>query len=263
MFLNKLDRPGASFRSSLLSLLAHRFHPSPTALTLPIASFDPEAYLRGEPGVEGLVDLVKWELWKWDKEGNATRHSLPTKTEELANSGLLPPSHPLIPHLVPARINLLENLSMHSEELMESLLNLESDPSAYLNVGSSFVMPHLRRAVLQNKILPVLCGSAIKNIGTELVMDYVGELFANPLDFKTKSESPDGPLRLLAWKVVWDKRRGWMTFVRVYSGVCLHHATESINFDDFITRHIKATGQSLQSYAKREREGVKTSITFC
>ena len=44
MFLNKLDRAGASFHSSVLSLLAHRLHPKPMVLTLPIASFDPNDY---------------------------------------------------------------------------------------------------------------------------------------------------------------------------------------------------------------------------
>ena len=59
--MNKLDRPGASFHSSILSALAHRIHPMPVALTLPIASFDPQDYSRGEPGIQGIVDLVKWD----------------------------------------------------------------------------------------------------------------------------------------------------------------------------------------------------------
>ncbi|KAG1752686.1 P-loop containing nucleoside triphosphate hydrolase protein [Suillus paluster] len=218
MFLNKLDRPGASFRSSLVSLLTHRLHPNPMTLALPIASFHVEDYMRAEPGIQGLVDLVKWEIWKWTEDGDSAIQPLPRTVEELAKSGILPANHPILPHLVAARTVLLENLSMYSDELMEHLLALPPGPSSYLDVETSAIMPHLRKATLSNEILPVLCGSAMRSIGTELVMNYVGELLASPMDVRLDAESADGPLRLLAWKVSWDKRKGWMTFVRVYSG---------------------------------------------
>ncbi|KDQ64605.1 hypothetical protein JAAARDRAFT_187921 [Jaapia argillacea MUCL 33604] len=218
MFLNKLDRPGASFRSSVLSLLSHRLHAKPTPLILPIASFESNDYSRGEPGVQGLVDLVKWEIWKWDSEGQPSRHSLPRKVDELGRLEILPASHPIIPHLVEARTSLLENISMFSEDFMESLLALPSDPSAYLTVETASIMPHLRALTLRNEILPVLCGAAAKGIGTDLVLDYAGELLASPLDVPHDIQSSNAPLRMLAWKVSWDKRRGWLTFVRVYSG---------------------------------------------
>ena len=220
MFLNKLDRPGASFSSSLQSLLSNRLHPKPMPLALPIASFDPQDYARAEPGVEGLVDLVNWEVWRWDGAEVPTRHQLPRSLEELSKLPYLAPSHPIIPHLIPARTALLETLSLFSEHLMEKLLDLPSDPSAYLSVSSSDIMPELRAATLRNDILPVLCGSAFKHIGTELVMNYIGELLPSPVDVAAKVPSPKEPLRMLAWKVGWDKRKGWMTFVRVYSGRC-------------------------------------------
>jgi elongation factor G len=217
MFLNKLDRPGGDFRSSLLSLLTHRLHPKPMVLTLPVASFDSANYQRAEPGIEGIVDLVRWEVWKWDK-GNYTKRALPLDTGELARTDIIPADHPILPHLVPARQNLLDNLSMFSEDLMEMLLNLPSTPSAYLTINADQIIPELRAATLRNDVLPVLCGSAFKHIGTELVMDYVGELLPSPLDIEEKIQKANAPLRMLAWKVAWDKRRGWMTFVRVYSG---------------------------------------------
>jgi elongation factor G len=218
VFLNKLDRPGASFNASLASLLAHRFHPKPMALTLPVASFNPVHYSTAEPGIQGLVDLVKWELWAWNLDGRSTRYPLPRNVQDLSCMDIIPAGHPIVPHLLPARSAFLENLSMHSEDLMESLLNLPSDPSAYLQVEATAILPHLRTATIRNHILPVLCGSAIKNIGTELVMDYVGELLASPIDVNTNVVTNNGSVQLLAWKVGWDPRRGWMTFVRVYSG---------------------------------------------
>lgn len=90
MFLNKLDRAGASFRSSVLSLLAHRLHPKPMVLVLPIASFDPSDYSHAEPGVQGLVDLVNWEVWRWTGEGDASRHPLPTDLKAIEKMGLFP-----------------------------------------------------------------------------------------------------------------------------------------------------------------------------
>lgn len=219
--MNKLDRAGASLHSSLLSLLGHRLHPKPMVLTLPIASFDPQDYTRAEPGIQGLVDLVNWEIWKWPTEGEPSRHLLPTRIDELQQDKILPVSHPIRSHLVTARTSLLENLSMFSEDLMETLLNLPSDPSAYLSVKPSAILPHLRAATLRSEVLPVLCGSAFHHIGTELVMDYVGALLPSPIDVASEPPASDAPLRMLAWKVGWDKRKGWMTFVRVYSGQCI------------------------------------------
>ncbi|KAG9317420.1 P-loop containing nucleoside triphosphate hydrolase protein [Chiua virens] len=192
LFVNKLDRPGASFRSSLLSLLTHRLHSNPLAITFPLASMDPENYSRAEPGIEGLVDLLKWELWKWTEDGNHIRHPLPLVKHPSEFAEIFPADHPIIHHLVPARNALLESLAIDNTSPAKGD-SRESDS-------------------------PVLCGSAVKSIGTELVMDYAGHLLASPLDVRLQAESPDTPVRLLAWKVAWDKRKGWMTFIRVYSG---------------------------------------------
>ncbi|KAH9045537.1 translation elongation factor 2 [Lactarius pseudohatsudake] len=220
LVLNKLDRPGASFYSSILSTLTHRIHPMPVALTLPVASFDPRDYARGEPGIQGIVDLVKWELWRWLPDGSSSTCSLPTNVEDIGKLGLLPTTHPLIPHLIPARTMLLERLAMFSSDFMEYLLDLPTHPSAYLSVTAPTILPLLRAATLKSDILPVLCGSAVKHIGTEIVMDYAGELLASPQDVSLEAGTSRSqtPVQLLAWKVSWDKRRGWMTFVRVYSG---------------------------------------------
>ncbi|KAF8663422.1 hypothetical protein AX16_000993 [Volvariella volvacea WC 439] len=224
VFLNKLDRPGASFKHSLSSLLRHRLHPNPMPLALPVASFNPTHYTQAEPGVCGIVDLVKWEVWNWNK-GEAQCTSLPRTATELQNANIFPKDHPMLSHLIPARIQLLENLSMTSESLMETLLSLPSAPDAYLSLKQDAIIPHLRQATLSNEVLPVLCGSAVNNIGTELVLDYVGELFASPLDVSRSNYGQNAPLRALAWKVSWDPKRGWMTFIRIYSGKLSRQST--------------------------------------
>lgn len=188
-------------------------------LTLPIASFNPDDYSRAEPGIQGLIDLVEWELWKWHEHGDSSRHPLPRTPEAIDKMKILPPSHPIIPHLLPARASFLENLAMFSDELMTTLLDHDLDPSLlYLSLTSSQIMPHLRNATLKNSIVPVICGSAIKHIGTEIAMNYVGELLPSPADDIDPALASKEPLRMLAWKVGWDKRKGWMTYVRVYSG---------------------------------------------
>ncbi|TFY60806.1 hypothetical protein EVJ58_g4926 [Rhodofomes roseus] len=218
IFLNKLDRVGASFSQSITSLLTNQLHPRPVALSLPIASFDPQDYAQAEPGIQGLVDLVKWEIWRWNANGESSKQALPRSIEELEQSAILPPAHPVLGQLIPARTSLLETLSMFSDDLLQTLLGLPPDPSAYLTVPPSSIIPHLRAATVRSDILPVLCGSAFKHIGTEMVMDYVGELFPSPVDMVDDVPKAKAPLRMLAWKVAWDKRKGWMTFVRIYSG---------------------------------------------
>ena len=215
----------------MLSVLANRLHPRPMPLTLPIASFNPDDYARAEPGIHGIVDLVRWEVWKCDADGIPSIHALPRSQVELESCELFPPSHPLVPHLLSARTSLLDNLAQVSEGMFETLLNLSEEPSSYLSVLASDILPHLRAATLQNEILPVLCGSAFKHVGTELLMNYVGELLPSPVDVEpnTKIMAANAPLRALAWKVGWDKRKGWMTFVRVYSGThALSNTTNQI-----------------------------------
>ncbi|CAK5275507.1 unnamed protein product [Mycena citricolor] len=230
IFLNKLDRPGASFGASIASLLSHQLHPHPVAVTLPVASFDPIDYTRAEPGIQGIVDLLNWELWRWDAPASesetptVTRHKLPLTSEELAETPLFPAGHPLLEHLGPARIALVDAIAMTSEDIMEYICSVPPGLDAYLELKSNVLMNNLREATLGGDLLPVVCGSAMKHIGTDLVMDYIGGLFASPLDVLPEKEtkvpvpSSSAPVRLLAWKVTWHKRLGWMTFVRVYSG---------------------------------------------
>ncbi|KIL68076.1 hypothetical protein M378DRAFT_185130 [Amanita muscaria Koide BX008] len=216
IFVNKLDRPGASFHSSVSSILLHRLHSHPMVLTLPISSFIPAHYTSAEPGLQGLVDLVDWRLWKW--EGDApTSYALPDTPQGLQHMSCIPKDHPILPHIFPARTQLLENLSMFSDDLLDALLN-GAESEAYLNIPSPMVKRSLRQATLNNSIVPVICGSAIKHIGTDLVLDYAGELLASPVDVPHEPQNQKAPLKMLAWKVMWDSRRGWMTFVRVYSG---------------------------------------------
>jgi elongation factor G len=156
---------------------------------------------------------------------DATRHPLPTSQTELQNNSIFPPGHPFLDHLVAARTEFIDSIALLSPDLLSEIVEDNSSTGdAYLRVPSSAILSSLRELTLQKEVLPVFCGSALKHIGTELLMDYVGELLASPADVDklgqpaaTISRKP-GLVQLLAWKVGWDKRKGWMTFVRIYAG---------------------------------------------
>ncbi|CAE6412159.1 unnamed protein product [Rhizoctonia solani] len=257
MFINKLDRPGASLPSSISSILAHRLHPSPTLLTLPVASFDQGHYKRGEPGIEGLVDLIKWEVWKWPTTQSAElnhppeRIPLPITESELNNNSVFSPEHPLLKELLPAREALLDNLSLRSTDLESALLDSPPDESPYLSVSAPQIISSLRSLVAKQDILPVFCGAAAKHIGTSLLLDYVGELLASPRDVRLEGATESGSeVQMLAWKVAWDKRKGWMTFVRVYSG----SLTRNVTLVNTTTHEKERISKILLLYADEPRE---------
>lgn len=222
IFLNKLDRPGASLRESLKSIVSNGLHYHPVLLTIPVASFDDSHYRSGEPGIAGLVDIVNWNIWKWDRDGKSVMEQLPRSQEALEFSKVFPTSHPLVPEIFKAREALIDGLSMHSAEFMDHFLSLPSSPSPYLSVTSPNVQSALRELSLKKTVLPVVCGAALRHIGTEILLNFVGDLLASPVDAKGMMLEPvhNNGAQVLAWKVGWDKQRGWMTFVRVYSGTC-------------------------------------------
>lgn len=185
-------------------------------VTLPVASFDVKDYLRAEPGIHGLVDLVGWQVLRWNKKGVETV-PLPRTTSELVATNVFPAGHKLPEEILKAREALLDALCEDSDDLM-TRLTASTSPSPYLELPAQDILKAMRSLVLQQKILPVFCGSAFKNVGTSLLMSYIGELLASPVDVRRKDDEGDEHPKMLAWKVAFDQKKGWTTFVRVYSG---------------------------------------------
>lgn len=211
-----MDRAGTSLRESLLSVLANQLHPRPILLCLPVASFDNSAYQSGQPGIEGIVDVVRWEASKWQTSADG---SIEQEVIKDAPEKLLAQDHPLLPCLKQARTDLIDTLSVHSPALLDEFLSVDA-PDPYLALPAPTIIKHMRQLTLRREILPVLCGSALHHIGTKNLMDYIGELLASPADISDQSMEAQkrGFVSLLAWKVGWDKQKGWLTFVRVYAG---------------------------------------------
>ncbi|MBN2298782.1 MAG: elongation factor G [Deltaproteobacteria bacterium] len=200
-FVNKLDRLGADF-DSVLAQMKDRLEIKPLPLQLP--------YYEGD-NFRGVIDLIGWRLMLWDDE------SLGAMYDEY------PIADDLLPAALQARDNLLEELADYDDEIME----------IYLAGGvpeQKSIIDALRRLTLDNIIVPVLCGSALKNKGIQPLIDAVIDYLPSPREVKpiiahnkkTGEEIPvditsDGSLLGYVFKVYMDEGRR-MVYLRLYSG---------------------------------------------
>ncbi len=213
-FVNKMDRAGADFEH-VIAMMADRFDTRPVPLQLPIGAEDRFA---------GVVDLVCEKALYWDDESlgaEIREDDVPSELQEAVSV---------------ARERMLEAAADFDEDLMHRYLEGESiDPAQ--------VRKALRSGTLDQKIVPVLCGSAFKNKGVQPLLDAVVDLLPSPLDVppvegidpkkqekaeKKKDEGADlsavrraddaEPFSALAFKLMSDKHAGHLTYLRVYSG---------------------------------------------
>ena len=200
-FINKMDRVGANF-DECINMIKTRLGANPVAIQMPLGS---------ESSFYGVVDLVENRAWAFDTEID------------------VPPKEIAIPDkdkAVQYRQKLIETLAEQDDEI----LGLYLDGS---EIGPDDLRAALRRLTVGSKIVPVLCGSALKNQGIQPLLDAVTYYLPSPLDMppvrgtdpKTGTEvlrmpSPDEPFTALAFKVVMDPWRGRLVYIRVYSGSC-------------------------------------------
>ena len=200
-FINKLDRTGASFENSYKSIL-ERLTPNAIPVQLPIG-------LEGD--FEGVVDLLKMKAYKFqgDMGEKIIEEEIPASMKEEATK---------------RRKELIEKIVEQDDEAMGNYLEgKEPDIDALKKI--------LRKATIANTLIPVLCGSALKNRGVQLLLDAVVDYLPSPVDLppvkavdpKTGAEvarapKDDAPLAALAFKIASDPFVGSLTFFRVYSG---------------------------------------------
>jgi elongation factor G len=181
VFVNKLDRAGASYARSL-DELETRLGARPVAVTWPI--YDNEKLV-------GVIDLVGWRVLRWNSDGPSTPEVSPVE---------------LSGNLISCRERLLEVAADHDPSVLEAIV-------AGRDVDASALWRGLRAATVRGAIVPVLGGSAYRHRGVEPLLDAIVALLPSPLD----RGGCDGSLVALGFKVVFD-RHGQLTFVRVYSG---------------------------------------------
>ncbi|MBI3956399.1 MAG: elongation factor G [Candidatus Kerfeldbacteria bacterium] len=200
-FVNKLDRTGADFFKDLASI-HERLTPNAHPLQLPIGI---------EDGFRGIVDLLerKARIYKDEMGKEWEDTEIPADLAEPATS---------------YRAKLVEAIVEHDDALMSQYLEGKEIPVVELKRV-------LRAAVIANKLVPVLCGSALKNKGVQFMLDAVVEYLPSPLDIppvtgsnpKTGAEevrkADDAePFSALAFKVAADPFVGKLVFFRSYSG---------------------------------------------
>ncbi len=201
-FVNKMDRTGANFQRCV-DMIVDRLAGKPVILYLP--------YGEGER-FGGLIDLLNMELITYgDDLGTAIeRHPIPENFREQAET---------------VRAQSIEIIVESDEFLMEKYL-LEEE------VTKDELMGALRAATIAGKVQPVLCGSALKNKGVQLLLDAVVDYLPSPLDIPpvvgtnpntgeevVRHATDDEPLAALVFKIITDPYVGRLAFFRVYSGV--------------------------------------------
>jgi len=201
VFVNKMDRVGANFLR-VVGQIKDRLQGNAFPIQLPIGS---------EENFNGIIDLVKQKAYIYKNElgTDISEEEIP---EEYADEA------------AQYRDELIEAVSECSDELMMKYLEGEELSEDEITEG-------IRKATIKNKIIPVVCGTAFKNKGVQLLLDAIVNYLPSPLEVPpiegvdsngneaVRLSDDNEPFAALAFKVVTDPYVGRLTFIRVYSGI--------------------------------------------
>lgn len=233
VFSNKMDKIGADFLYSV-STLHDRLQANAHPIQLPIGS---------EDSFRGIIDLVrmKAEIYTNDLGTDILEEDIPAEYVDQANE---------------YREKLIEAVAETDEELMMKYLEGEEITEAELKAA-------IRKATINVEFFPVLCGSAFKNKGVQMMLDAVIDYLPSPLDIpaikgvnpdtdeeEERPASDDEPFAALAFKIMTDPFVGRLTFFRVYSGV-LNSGSYVLNTSKGKRERI---GRILQMHANHRNE---------
>ena len=233
VFSNKMDKIGADFLYSV-STLHDRLQANAHPIQLPIGS---------EDSFNGIIDLVKMkaEIYTNDLGTDILEEDIPAEYVDQANE---------------YREKLIEAVAETDEELMMKYLEGEEITEAELKAA-------IRKATINVEFFPVLCGSAFKNKGVQMMLDAVIDYLPSPLDIpaikgvnpdtdeeEERPASDDEPFAALAFKIMTDPFVGRLTFFRVYSGV-LNSGSYVLNTSKGKRERI---GRILQMHANSRQE---------
>lgn len=202
-YINKMDRSGADF-FNVVNQIRERLDANPVTLQLPIG--DEEDFI-------GVVDLITNKAYVWDDE------SLGANYEEAPIPG------DMLELAAEHRAKLIEGVAEESEELFEKFL---ADSNS---ITEEEIIAAIRKATLELRITPVICGASFKNKGVQHLLDAIVTFLPNPYDVeavkgtnpyseKEELRNPDinDPFCALAFKITTDPFMGRVAFFRVYSG---------------------------------------------
>jgi elongation factor G len=206
-YINKMDRIGADFERGVQTMI-DRLGAHPVPIQLPIGA---------EGAFRGIVDLVENHAIVYDDDDDLGK-----------DQKIVPIPEHLADAASAAREHLLEEVSHYDDDLVELILEEREIPAARLKQA-------IRKATLDNKLTPVLCGSSFKNKGVQPLLDAIIAYLPSPLDVPpvdgiepvkgdddgrpaTRAASDDEPFAALAFKIAADPYVGKLTYFRVYSG---------------------------------------------
>lgn len=203
IFVNKMDKAGASFQMSLDSI-KEKLGVKAVPIQLPLGE---------EDTFQGIVDLINMKIVTFDDKSEGKKffvNEVPANLLEAAQK---------------ARNFMIESLADIDDTIADKFLSDAID-----SITNDEIHAALRKGTVSRTLFPVLCGSALRNKGVQMVLDAVLAYLPSPLDLppvtgtnpetgevETRSLSDKEPLSALAFKIVSDKN-GNMTFIRVYSG---------------------------------------------
>jgi elongation factor G len=234
-FVNKMDRAGADF-FRVYKQVKDRLGANPIAIEIPIGA---------EENFKGVVDLVKMKAIYWDEATQGMKFEekdIPAELKAQADEW---------------REKMVEAAAESSDELMNKYL--EGQP-----LSTEEIHKGLRARTIKGEIVPMLCGSAFKNKGVQMMLDAVVYYLPAPIDVPAvkgnlddKNNTPterhpkdEEPFSALAFKIMTDPFVGTLTFFRVYSGV--------LNSGDTLFNPIKGRkeriGRLLQMHANNRQE---------
>ena len=201
-FINKMDRIGVDYEADIDSI-RERLGAKVAVLQLPIGE---------ESNFKGVVDLIKMKAYVWHSEDlGATfdETEIPDDLKEQAQK---------------YRAELLETVAETDDALLEKFFDKG-------DLTEEEIKSALRKATISNELYPVLCGSALKNVGVQMLLDAIVDYLPSPVDIppveatdlKTGetvklNPDPNGDLAALCFKLQMDPFVGTLTYVRVYSG---------------------------------------------
>ncbi len=199
VFINKMDRERADFFAAFKEV-ADTFEPKPVIMQIPIGA---------EESFRGVVDLISQKAYVYGKDGKASPGEIPAELQDRAAS---------------EREALVENIAETDDALLEKYLDGQSLCEEELLKG-------LRKGALAQAFVPVLCGSAKKNIGIDLLMDSINACLPSPGERgeiigvdpvsgeqTQRKPSPEEPFSALVFKTIADPYAGRLSVLRVFSG---------------------------------------------
>ncbi len=201
-FVNKMDRVGADLNRTVEQIRS-KLGATPVLLTLPIGR---------ESDFVGIIDLVRWNVRYYDMDSLGTKYRVEDMPDAYKERALI------------ARHKLIEQVAEKDDELLAHYVHDKK-------ITDEQLIAALRRATIDRRLVGVLCGSALKNKGIQLLLDAIVDYLPSPLDIppvtglnpvtgqeEEYSADVGAPLAALAFKIATDPFAGRLTFVRIYSG---------------------------------------------